>query len=67
MLFRSFDASGTLVNLFGTSSTGTGFDVPAVLPSPPGGIINAGQTWHFQLWYRDGVASNFSDGLSVTF
>jgi len=62
-----FDASGTLVNLFGTSSTGTGFDVPAVLPSPPGGIINAGQTWHFQLWYRDGVASNFSDGLSVTF
>ena len=62
-----FDASGVLVNLFGSSTVGTGFDVPAVLPSPPGGIINPGQTWHFQLWYRDGAVSNFSDGLSVTF
>ena len=62
-----FDASGALVNLFGTSSVGTGFDVPAVLPSPPGGIINTGSTWHFQLWYRDGASSNFSNGLSVTF
>ncbi|MEZ5973726.1 MAG: hypothetical protein R3E96_02455 [Planctomycetota bacterium] len=31
-------------------------------------VIASGQTWHFQLWYRDGVAnSNFSNGLSITF
>jgi len=62
-----FDAAGVLQNLFGTSTTGTGFDVPAVLPSPPGGIISSGSTWHFQLWYRDGTASNFSNGISVAF
>ncbi len=62
-----FDAAGVLQNLFGTSTTGTGFDVPAVLPSPPGGIISTGSTWHFQLWYRDGSNSNFSNGISVNF
>ena len=62
-----FDAAGVLQNLFGTSTTGTGFDVPAVLPSPPGGVIATGATWHFQLWYRDGSNSNFSNGISVTF
>ena len=62
-----FDAAGVLQNLFGTSTTGTGFDVPAVLPSPPGGIISTGSTWHFQLWYRDGANSNFSNGISVNF
>lgn len=63
-----FDAAGVLQNLFGTSTSGTGFDVPAVLPNPPGGVISPGTTWHFQLWYRDvGSVSNFSDALSVTF
>ena len=62
-----FDAAGVLQNLFGTSTSGTGFDVPAVLPSPPGGVIATGATWHFQLWYRDGANSNFSNGISVTF
>ncbi len=62
-----FDAAGVLQNLFGTSSVGTGFDVPTTLPSPPGGSIAAGSTWSFQLWYRDGGQSNFSDGLTVTF
>ncbi|MEM6674236.1 MAG: hypothetical protein AAF726_15430 [Planctomycetota bacterium] len=39
----------------------------------PSGLVAAqpGETWNFQLWYRDaigGVAtSNFSDGVSVTF
>jgi hypothetical protein len=47
---------------------GTGFDVLPVLPTPPGGVIVSGATWNFQLWYRDvGGASNFSDGISVTF
>ncbi len=62
-----FDGAGVLQNLAGTSSVGTGFDVPAALPSPPGGVIAAGDTWYFQLWYRDGAASNFSDGIAVTF
>lgn len=62
-----FDAAGVLQNLFGTSTVGSGFDVPAVLPTPPGGIVLPGTTWNFQVWYRDGSASNFSDGLSVTF
>jgi hypothetical protein len=51
----------------GTSSMGSGFDVPFNLPTPPNSAISPGTTWHFQLWYRDGAASNFSDGVSVTF
>ena len=63
-----FDAAGVLQNLAGTSTVGSGFDVLAVLPSPPGGVVVSGATWNFQLWYRDvGGASNFSDGISVTF
>jgi hypothetical protein len=66
-----FDGSGVFQNLAGTSSVGSGFDVPAALPDPPAGVISAGSTWNFQLWYRDGGAgpgsSNFSDGISVTF
>jgi len=62
-----FDVGGVFQNLGGTSSVGSGFDVPSTLPDPPGGVIGAGDTWHFQLWYRDGVGSNFSDGVSVTF
>ena len=62
-----FDAAGVFINLSGTSTTGAGYDVPAVLPNPPGGVIAIGDTWHFQLWYRDGSASNFSNGVSVAF
>ena len=62
-----FDGAGIFQNLVGTSTTGFGFDVPFNLPAPPGGTISTGDTWHFQLWYRDGAASNFSDGVSVTF
>jgi hypothetical protein len=62
-----FDAAGVLQSLAGNSSVGSGYDVPAALPSPPGGVIGIGSTWHYQLWYRDGPNSNFSDGISVTF
>ncbi|MDE0904173.1 MAG: hypothetical protein OSB42_06040, partial [Planctomycetota bacterium] len=44
-----------------------GFAVPAELPFPPGGLVAPGDVYHFQLWYRDGASSNFSDGLSVSF
>jgi hypothetical protein len=62
-----FDVGGVFQSLSGNSSVGSGFDVPSTLPNPPGGMISPGATWNFQLWYRDGVASNFSDGVSVTF
>ena len=62
-----FDAGGVFQNLGGTSTVGSGYDLPATLPSPPGGVIVAGATWHFQLWYRDGLTSNFSNGISVDF
>lgn len=66
-----FDASGALQNWVGTSTTGLGFDIPSQLPFPGGPMISAGQTLHFQLWYRDTAAgsgqSNLSNGLSFTF
>lgn len=62
-----FNAAGVLQNLVGTSTVMTGFDVPTGLPGPIGGTITSGSTFHFQLWFRDGQASNFSDAASVTF
>ncbi len=66
--FGQFDALGRLANIVGTSSTGFGFDVPSSVPLSGNPTIQAGQTWHFQLWHReDGGDSNFSNGLSVSF
>ena len=63
-----FDAAGVLQNAVGTSSVGSGFDVPSSVPIPGNPMIGAGQTWHFQLWHREsGGDSNLSNGLSVTF
>jgi hypothetical protein len=66
-----FAASGTWINAVGTSTTGFGFDVPTMIPAAVPFAIMAGDTWHFQGWYRDTPAgvgqSNFSNGLSVTF
>ena len=63
-----FDGAGVLQNLVGTSTVGSGFDVPVTLPVAGAPIILAGSTWHFQLWYRDTAgSSNFSSGLSATF
>ncbi len=67
----TFDSSGVFQNLAGTSSTGSGFDVPDTIPSSPSIMIMSGATWHFQVWHQDTPsaqgASNFSNGLSVTF
>lgn len=66
-----FDASGTLVNASGTSATGTGFDVPSTIPDGVPLPLMAGDTWHFQCWYRDTPSgsgrSNFSSALSISF
>jgi hypothetical protein len=56
-----FDASGVLQNLAGTSTVGSGYDVLATLPTPPGGVITPGTSYYFQCWFRDGNRSNFSD------
>lgn len=66
-----FDAAGILQNLVGTSASGSGFDVPSIIPASTPINITSGSTWHFQAWHRDTPAgsgtSNFSNGLSVTF
>ncbi|HRV83161.1 MAG TPA: formylglycine-generating enzyme family protein, partial [Planctomycetota bacterium] len=66
-----FDSSGVMQNLGGTSTVGTGYDVPSTIPDSVPIAITLGSTWHFQYWYRDNVAgqgsANFSNGLSVTF
>ncbi|MDF1836776.1 MAG: formylglycine-generating enzyme family protein [Planctomycetota bacterium] len=66
-----FDAAGVLQNAAGTSLSGTGYDVPGTLPDTFAYRVFAGSTWHFQAWHRDtpsaAGASNFSNGLSVTF
>ncbi|MCP3920417.1 MAG: hypothetical protein GY711_33230 [bacterium] len=41
-------------------------DTTAMPESPPVPVV-AGETWHFQAWFRDQVSSNFSDAVSVVF
>ncbi|MDF1839037.1 MAG: hypothetical protein P1V35_14305 [Planctomycetota bacterium] len=63
-----FDDAGVWQNLAGTSSVGTGFDLPLPLPISGMGSIGVGQTWHFQLMHREpNGALNFSNGLSIQF
>ena len=63
-----FDAMGRLQNAAGTSTSGTGFDVPSLVPIPSNPTIAAGDRWSFQLWHRENSGgSNFSNGLSVRF
>ncbi|MDE0891794.1 MAG: hypothetical protein OSB14_06395, partial [Planctomycetota bacterium] len=39
------------------------------LPTPTAGgsVINAGSSWYFQAWFRDGSSSDLSDGLQIDF
>ncbi|MFT5200046.1 MAG: hypothetical protein ACI87O_002720 [Planctomycetota bacterium] len=64
-----FDPSGVMQNLVSTSSTGSGFDMPASLPLTGLPIVQVGQSYHFQCWYREQAQgqSNFSTSLKVTF
>jgi len=69
-----FNASGDLENLVGTGGTsGLGFDVPSEIEIAGTALttIMAGDTYHFQAWYRDTLAgsghSNFTTAISVNF
>ena len=54
-----------------TSTGSPQFVVPAALPNPPGGMILAGESWNYQMWYRDFVGgmptSNFSNAVNVQY
>ena len=66
-----FDSAGVMQNVFGTSQSGSGFDVPTSIPDSVPITLSIGDTWNFQYWHRDTPAgmgtSNFSLGLSVTY
>ena len=49
--------------------TGSGEVVfsPDLAALPGGVVIQPGETWSFQLWFRDGASSNTSDGLAIDF
>jgi hypothetical protein len=72
---RFDDTGNVFMNMSGTSTTGTGFDVPNPLPCTPAGqVIVPGDTWYFQLWHRDPapgggfpIDSNLSDVFVATF
>ena len=47
-----------------------GVTVDLTAPPAPAGTIQPGQTWLFQLWYRDpagGAGSDFSNALAIPF
>jgi len=54
----------------GSGSLSMPIDLTSV-PTPGGPVaVQPGETWHFQLWFRDmnpTATSNFTDGLMVTF
>jgi hypothetical protein len=45
-------------------------DLTAIPGNPPS-VVQPGDTWHFQCWYRDGgpgfTTTNMTDGLAITF
>ena len=54
-------------NVLHSGTTGT-VRMPVGLGAVPGhGLVTPGDSLVFQLWYRDGVSSNFSSAVRVTF
>ena len=54
----------------GTTGTMIGAVDLTAMPQPTGAVaVQAGETWHFQLWHRDlaPLNSNFTDAVAVTF
>ncbi len=57
-----------LGNTLGSSWTkgSVGYDLD-LTDLPNGTVLQGGQTWNFQYWYRDGGSSNLSNAQQVTF
>ena len=51
----------TQSDLLGQLSYNVDVNAPAF-----GGPVAIGETWNYQLWYRDGASSNFTDAVEVT-
>ena len=63
---HSVSAGGAAdTNIANSMTAGGGYAVP----SPPGGNIDAGETWNFQYWHRQpmGAPATFSSAISVVF
>jgi hypothetical protein len=65
------NVGGQVVNSGATGSV-TVLAPLGTMPQPAGPVaVLAGETWHFQCWFRDSVGgaatSNFSDGLALLF
>ena len=64
-------AIGRYVGAGQVLNSGTGGEISLLLdlntmPTPTGLVpAQAGETWHFQTWYRDSSSSNFTDAVSV--
>ncbi len=61
---------GRFVKQVQVSDTAGTFSIPVDLTALPvwrKRAAQAGETWRFQAWFKDGPSSNFTDGLSVTF
>jgi hypothetical protein len=51
-----------------SGTTGTVSFSPDLANPPSGAPVVGGETWNFQLWYRDGASmTNFSDAVSILF
>ncbi len=68
-----FNAANQIRNTGATGSIDLTLDLGS-LPLATGTVpVQAGETWHFQAWYRDFIpvinlsTSNFTDGVSITF
>ena len=70
MPLSRFNGPGQVQNTGFAGSFGLAVDTLA-LPSPTGVSfpILAGETWHFQAWYRDGAigTNNLTNAIAVTF
>ncbi|MFT4648200.1 MAG: hypothetical protein ACI9X4_001422 [Glaciecola sp.] len=61
-----FNQPSLIRNSGATGEFSASIDLTSV-PTNPAQPVLAGQTWSFQCWHRDGVTSNFTDGVSISF
>jgi hypothetical protein len=54
-------------NVLNSGATGEVMFSPDLTNLPGGIVINPGETWNWQMWYRDGATSNTTGGMEITF